>query len=176
VAFLFGPATRLRTGLALRDLTRDDYAEVGSTVSIEWSFAVDGRGRLTIFTGPPPSPDSPFDAARADAADRLGASREACNRLVASFAGATPDIEVGEATGGSVRSEGRWRCVAEAQAKSRSLRIVIAGGPKSVTLRVPGLATHLRSEAGIALVLSEGTARWNRPPGFEGSDAFRVRY
>ncbi|HKQ96473.1 MAG TPA: hypothetical protein VJV75_01230, partial [Candidatus Polarisedimenticolia bacterium] len=128
------------------------------------------------YSGRPVSPDSPFDEARADIADRLGPSREACNRLVTAFKETMPDVEVGEATADADRAEGRWRCVAEAEARSRTLRVVVTDRLQSVTLRVPGLATRLRSKEGIGLTLSEGTARWDRPQGFTGTDEFTVRY
>jgi hypothetical protein len=175
-AWLFGPATRLRAGFAVRALIPDDYWEIDSRTEVEWAFDADGAGRLTVRSSPPVSSPSEFVEREAGAIDRLGPSQAACERMLTSVAGLIAGVTL---TGGAAapdRTQGAWRCVAPARAEERGVEFVVPPRAAAMSVIAPGLATHRYSAQGIALVLSSGAARWVRPEGFRGTDTVRVKF
>jgi hypothetical protein len=176
VASLFGPTTRLRTGFAIRALTRDDYFELDNRTEVEWSFEGDGSGRLTLRSSPPAHTDSGFEERRFEEADRLGPSPAACDRVLREVALPIEGVALGADVGAPDRSQGAWRCVTEVRALTRGLQFVVPERAAAMTVSAPGLATRRYSAEGVPLALSSGAARWVRPERFRGTDALRVRF
>ncbi|HUD72387.1 MAG TPA: hypothetical protein VMQ62_10535 [Dongiaceae bacterium] len=175
-AWLFGPATRLRAGFAVRALTSDDYWEIDSRTEVEWAFEADGAGRLTVRSSPPVSSPSEFVEREAGAIDRLGPSRAACDRMLTSVAGLSEGVTLTGSAAAPDRSQGAWRCVAPARAEERGLEFVVPARAAAMSVIAPGLATRRYSAQGVALALSTSAARWVRPEGFHGTDAVRVKF
>ena len=175
-AWLFGPATRLRAGLAVRELTSDDYWALDSRTEVEWSFDAEGVGKLTVRSSPPVSSPSDFEERQAGQIDRLGPSQAACDQMLTRVAGLNEGVRLTGAAIAPDRSQGAWRCVAPARAASHGLEFVVPERAAAMSVLAPGLATHRYSAQGVALLLSSGAARWVRPEGFRGTDAVRVKF
>jgi len=175
VAYLFGPATRLRSGLQVRALTPDDYFEVDTRTEVEWALDTDGSGRLTVRSTPPAHADSPFEERRTGEADRLGPSRAACERVLEALASEI-DVVTPRPPVQPDRSQGAWRCAAPISVTAHGINFVVPERAAALTITAPGLATRRYSAQGVALELSPGTARWVRPDGCLGPDAVRVKF
>jgi len=175
VAYLFGPATRLRSGLQVRALTADDYFEVDTRTEVEWALDADGSGRLTVRSTPPAHADSPFEERRTGEADRLGPSRAACERVLEAVASEIDAVALQPAVQPD-RSQGAWRCAAPISVTAHGITFVVPEGAAALTITAPGLATRRYSAQGVPLALSPETARWVRPDGFRGTDAVRVKF
>ncbi len=175
-AWLFGPATRLRAGCAVRALTPGDYWEIDSRTEVDWAFDADGTGRLTVRSSPPVSSPSGFVEREAGTIDRLGPSQDACERMLTGVAALIDGVTLTAGAAAPDRSQGAWRCVAPARADERGLEFVVPARAAAMSVSAPGLATRRYSAQGVPLALSTGAARWVRPEGFHGTDAVRVRF
>lgn len=175
-ASLFGPATRLRTGFAVRPLTSGDYWELESRKEVEWAFEADGAGRLTVRSSPPVASPSLFEEQRAGEIDRLGPSPEACDRILKVVAAPIEGVALTAEVAAPERTLGAWRCAATVRAEERGLSFVVPEGAAALSVLAPGLATRRYSAQGVPLGLSSGAARWVRPDGFRGTDTFRVKF
>lgn len=175
-ASLFGPATRLRTGLAVRALSAGDYWELDSRTEVEWAFDPDGAGRLTVRSSPPVASPSAFEEQRAGEIDRLGPSPEACDRILKVVAAPIAGVALASEVAAPERTLGAWRCAAAVRAEERGLSFVVPESAAALSVLAPGLATRRYSAQGVPLALSSGAARWVRPDGFRGTDTFRVKF
>jgi hypothetical protein len=175
VTFLFGRDPP-GTGFAVRALTPDDYWEVDSRQEVEWAFEGDGGGRLTVRSIALAHTDSEFEQRRVEEADRLGPSQAACDRMLRTIAEPIEGVELQRGAAPPDRSQGAWRCGVTIRALQRGLQFVVPEHAATLTVSAPGLATRRYSAEGLSLALSSGAARWERPEGFRGTDALRVRF